>query len=153
MPGQVIEAPNFGAVRQEAGYATEDALKLLWYMITAEGSARRATQIPLKDTEFLKVLTLDLSSTQNNLVADGYGIIYFIGTGSFNLTGIANGVDGRRIHMHNQGTGTITIQNLNAGSDVTSQFRTSTNADKALTSHTSSIFFYAGSRWREFKGL
>jgi hypothetical protein len=91
-----------------------------------------------------------LTGDQNN---------YDIGSGTFfrlssdasrNITGLANGVDGRVIFIVNVGSNNIVIQHNNAGSSDGNKILSGTGADITLAGNDSIQLIYDGisSRWR-----
>ena len=70
-------------------------------------------------------------------------------TGVFTITGIAGGVDGRRLYLYNAVAQDMTIANENASSTAANRITTLTGADVTLTGVSVTHFVYDGtdSRW------
>jgi hypothetical protein len=147
-----VESPEFDRIRKETGNATEDAIKLLWYALNSEIDLRRQTVRIAKDTDSGKVLAYAPGASMDNFDTQGATTVYFIGGSAQNLTGVRNGVEGRRVMFHNLQAGTITVKN-SATSDAANQFVTSSGGDKSMTTGTSFFSTYINGKWREFKGL
>lgn len=84
---------------------------------------------------------------------------YNLGTGTFfrldsdasrNITGLANGADGRMVYLVNVGANNIVLQNQNAGSSAANRIITGTGADVTLAPDNAATLIYdaASQRWR-----
>lgn len=84
---------------------------------------------------------------------------YNLGTGTFfrlvsnasrNITGLANGADGRMVYLVNVGANNIVLQNQNAGSTDANKIITGTGADVTLAADNAATLIYdaASQRWR-----
>lgn len=51
----VIESPDFDQIREEAGYGTEDAVRLLWYTLNQEISDRRNQRFRWMDATYATI--------------------------------------------------------------------------------------------------
>lgn len=149
----VIESPDFDAIEKKAGYATRNAVTLLWEVLNQEIKLRRQTVRDAKQTFETKITSAAPTVQQDNFDTDRSTIYYFTGAGAWTLTGLRNGVEGAMKFLHNTGAGTVTIANNSASSDLSNRLLTSTGANKSLTTDLSILFLYINSRWREFKIL
>lgn len=145
----VVESPDFDKIRKESGWATEDAVKRLWYVLNDEIRVRRISVRQATDKIDGVVITDAPSAQQDDYDAANATVIYFNGTTSFTFTGLRNGTPGRVLFIHNGNTATITIGNAHAGSATTNRIVTSTGGDKSLTQDTTIILQYIDDRWRE----
>jgi hypothetical protein len=148
----VIESPDFDRIRDEAGPATEDAIRLLWYVTNEEIRRRRQTVRDTKECDEVKVHSVSLAANTDNLDIQRATILHLTGGSPFNLTGLSNGLTGRRVVIHNTGAGTITIVH-NATSDAANRFHTDTAANKTLATGQSITFLYLNGAWREMNLL
>ena len=148
----VIESPDFDKIRKEAGYATEDAVKLLWYALNNESSLRRQGVRNASEVLEGKVKSAAPSANQDNYDDERCLVLLFTGSTSFNLTGIRNGIEGRVIFIHNIGTGTVTLKH-NTTSDTANRLNLDTGADKSLVTNSSIIFLYVNGVWKELNLL
>lgn len=84
---------------------------------------------------------------------------YNLGTGTFfrlssnasrNITGLANGADGRMVYLVNVGANNIVLQNQNAGSTDANKIITGTGADVTLAPDNAATLIYDATtqRWR-----
>lgn len=144
-----IESPDFDRIKKESGSATRDALVLLWRVANDEALQRR-TGIRLAQDKEVGLVQYDAPTTQQDNYNAGDGLyVVFTGSTAFPLTGIRNGVDGRRYDLHNLGTGTITIKYESASSDSANRFDTHTAADVTVATGKTFMVRYLNGRWRE----
>jgi hypothetical protein len=91
-----------------------------------------------------------LTANQNDY-NPGTGVYFRLSSdASRDITGIANGVDGRRITLVNVGTNDIVLKNNDAGSTAANRLLTGTGADVTLGADDSAELIYDAttSRWR-----
>jgi hypothetical protein len=147
-----IESPDFEAIRKEAGITTSDAVQLLWEVLNYEIAQRRKTVRDAKEVDEGKVSVYAQTANTDNYDDQRASIIEFTGSASINFTGIRNGIEGRRITLHNIGTGTITLKH-NTTSDSANRLFNDTGADKSLTQNSSIVYLYLNGSWKELNLL
>lgn len=143
-----ISAPDFDRIQKLDGHAIRDAVTLLWYVLNNEISVRSQTVNRAQNRSSPRVLSAAPTGAQNNYDGTDTGTLLFTGGTAFNLTGLRNGVDGRRYKIHNLGTGTITIKYESANSDAANRFDTVTAGDKTVATGQTADVEYLNSRWR-----
>ena len=144
-----IESPDFDRIRKDAGRATEDAVRLLWFALLDENATRRTSVKLARDRLEGKLLSSAPTAQQNNFDTEGALVVLFTGSTAFNLTGLRNGKDGRVVFIHVTGTGTVTMVDSSASSDAANRIITNNGANKAVATAESFLFLYAASRWRQ----
>lgn len=149
----VIESPDFERIKKESGFATSDAMRLLWFALNNEIAERRTTTRDAKDVDEGRVKSDAPTTQQNDYDSGRVTTVYFTGASAWTLTGLRNGLEGRRIELHNIGAGNVTLANNSASSQTTNRLLMSTGANKILVTDTSTIFTYLSGRWRELKLL
>lgn len=146
---QTIESPDFEGIRHEAGYNTEDAIRLMWKVLNEEVNNRRKFVKDAKD-KIEGAVKVDAGTTNvNNYDAENSQTVYFTGGSAFNITGIRNGTEGRLIIFVVLGAGTVTLKNNDASSDASNRIICSAGADKAVATNKTFLAHYLNSRWRE----
>lgn len=143
-----ISSPDFDRIKKLDPNAIRDAINLLWLVLNGEVRTRSQTVQRAQNRVSPKVLSDGPAAQQDNYDPGDCGTLLFTGTTNFNLTGIRNGMDGRRLKIHNLGTGTITLKYESASSDATSRFATVTAGDKTVTTGQTADIEYLNSRWR-----
>lgn len=143
-----VESPDFDRIKKESGIATRDAVNLLWSVLNSEVRTRSQTVQRAQNRVSPKVQTDAPTTTQNNADPGDSGTLLFTGGTAFNLTGLRNGLDGRRVKIHNLGTGTITIKYESASSDALNRFDTVTAGDLSVTTGKTADVEYLNGRWR-----
>ncbi len=144
----VVESPDFDRIRKEAGYATEDAARLLWFVLNDEIKLRRQTVRDAKETDEGKVLYSSATTAQNDFDTVRAQAVVFTGASAFNLTGFSNGIDGRRIVIHVLGSGTVTLKH-NTTSATGNRFSLITGTDTPLVQGASATVEYISGAWRQ----
>jgi hypothetical protein len=148
---QTIESPDFLKIKDESGYATSDAVRLLWYVLNDEAATRRRSVRAAQERLEPAVKTAAPTANQDNYPTDGASIIYFNGSTNVSISGIMAPEPGkaRILLIHVGGTGTITFLNASASSITENRIVTSTGADRARATNTSLMLAYLDSRWRD----
>lgn len=147
-----IESPNFELIRKGDNAATEDAIRLLWFVLNNEAKTRRTGDRKISDRLSPKVLTLAPSANQNNVDPGGAGLIVYTGTTAVNITGYrAPSEDGDILFVLVTGTATITHQNQHASSDAGNRMIFQGAADLGVTTNKAIVLIYQSARWREMK--
>lgn len=145
-----IESPDFLRIRKGDSKATENAVRLLWFVLNDELASRRRGVRAAKDLELLKVLTIAPTANQDNLDMQGSGVLLINTTSSVNITGFrGQGVEGERITIHNIGSGTITVPHESGSSEAENRVVTASGASKSVTTNKSLMLHYLNARWRE----
>jgi hypothetical protein len=144
-----IESPDFGRIKKDAGRATEDAIRLLWFVQNDEIAQRRRGVRAARDRYRPKLLTLAPTAQQDDLETEGAGIIYFTGSTNFSLTGLRAIEEGDVVILVNLGSATITVENEHAGSDAQNRIVMAAGADKTLATNKAIILAYLNTRFRE----
>jgi hypothetical protein len=144
-----IESPDFPKIRKESGLATEDAVRLLWFVLNQEIRDRRVGVRRAQELREGKVFSASPSGTNNNLDVRGAWVAEFSSAGGWTLTGIRNGIPGRFLVIHNLGAGTITLNHESASSDAANRFVFQSGANKSVAQNRSLLLQYLSSRWRE----
>lgn len=142
--------PDYGAVLNEAGPATADAVQGLFLLENANLVDLMRSIGIAKDLLEPKVLVSAPSANTNNLALSGSSVIHFNGATSVNLTGLVAPAPGkaRIVLIHVSGAGTITLKHQTT-STATNQLSLITGADTALATGNSAIFIYLSSLWRQ----
>lgn len=143
-----VESFDTARIRHEAGPVTSQAVDSIWKLLNEINgrlirSVRRAQNV-----DNPAATALAPTSQQDNLNADGVGVLLFTGSTNFTITGIRNGVDGRRILLHNAGTATITLAHANAGSDTTNRFHNKGGTGVTIAQDQTVTVVYLAGRWR-----
>lgn len=149
----VIESPDFDEIDSETGYATRNAVNLLWLALNNEILLRRKTVRDAKEVDEGKVFVIGPTATTNNLDIERSSTVKFNGTTNFSLTGIRNGIEGQRVVLFNINTASITLEHNDAGSDASNRIILDTGADKTLGQNAAIMLIYLDSRWREANWL
>ena len=144
-----IESPDFDGIRKGNTNATEDAIRLLWYVMNNEIKTRRGGDRRIEERLSPKVLSLAPTGTQNNLDTDGAGMIVFTGADARTITGIRAREEGDIIFIFVTGAGTITFNHSDAGSDAGNRIVTAAAANKAVATNKALVLQYINSRFRE----
>ena len=146
-----VESPDFERIKKESGYATKDAIRLLWYVLNEEISQRRVGDRQGANRLSPFVLSMAPSASQNNVDTEGAGLVVFTGADVVNITGYrAPSNDGDILFIHVTGSATITHMNQSAASDATNRMLFQAGADKAVATNRSLILIYQNTRWREW---
>lgn len=145
-----VESPQFDKIRKGDTRATEDAIRLLWYVINEALRAQRMDTNETRNRLSPKVLSLALAANQNNLDVGGAGLVVYTGADAYDVTGYLSREEGDILFVHNTGAGTITHKNASASSDATNRFVNNGAADVAIATNQSATFIYYDSRWREW---
>jgi hypothetical protein len=144
-----IESPDFDRIKKESGPSTRDAVQLLWFVANGEGAERRRGVRAAQEEDLKKTKSDAPTTDQHNYDTEGSPIIVFVGSTSFNLTGIRNGLQGMGRTIHNLGTGTITLKHESALSDATNRLDTNLDADVPIPTGQCARLRYLNSRWRQ----
>lgn len=144
-----IESPDFDRIRKGEGHATEDAIRLLWYVLNNEIKSRRQGDRLISDRLGPKVLARAPTGGENNVDTQGAGIIFYTGATSVAITGYRAGEEGDILFIHVTGAGTITHNNQDANSDAGNRFVFQAGANKAVATNRSLVLQYFNTRWRE----
>lgn len=143
-----IEAPDFDRVRKGDGHATEDAIRLLWFVLNAEIKDRRQNIRRVEERLSPKILSL-AGAAANNFDTQGAGLILYTGAGAASITGYRAREEGDIIFIHVTGAGTITFNHQDGASDAGNRFVFQAAANKAVATNRSLVLQYLDSRWRE----
>ena len=143
-----IESPDFDRIQKGDPGAIRDAVNLLWLVLNAEIRSRTQTVQRATNRVNPAVLSAAPTAAQHNFDAGDVGTILFTGSTAFNLTGIRNGVAGRRLKIHTLGSGTVTIKYENGSSDAANRLDTVTAGDKTVATGQTAELEYLNSRWR-----
>ena len=149
----VIESPDFDEIHKRAGYATRDAINLLWLSLNNEIKLRRLGVRDAKNVDEGKIFFTAPTATTNNLDTERSSTVLFTGTTNFSLTGIRNGIEGQRLLLFNVNTAAITLEQNHASSDEINRMLFGSGADMSLTQDTALMLIYLNSRWREANWL
>ena len=100
----------------------------------------------------LDVQTATLSNGANhNVTTNGRGVLRITGpTAAFSITGLAGGVEGKRIHIMNRVAQEMTLANESASSTAANRIETQTGSDIILAGRKSSailVYDATDSRW------
>jgi hypothetical protein len=144
-----VEPPDFDKIKRESGQFTADGIRLLWLVANDEADARRTGIREASERWDKKVLVLAPTVNQNNLSTQDATILRFDGASAVNITGIRARVEGAIILISVLGTGTITLQHDNAGSDARNRMLFQAAADKAVLTNKDVLLKYLNTRWRE----
>ena len=146
-----IESPDFDRIRKGDSSATEDAIKLLWFVANEQSRSSRAKDRQIAERLSPKVLSRSPSGNENNVDTEGAGFIVYTGSSAVNITGYrAPSVDGVVLTILVTGSGTITHQNQNASSDAGNRMVFQAGSDKAVATNRVIVLQYYNSRWREW---
>jgi len=143
-----IAAPDFDLIEHGDLHALADAIRLLWYVQNNEISVRTQTVNRAQNRVSPKVLVSAPTTAQHNFDAGDTGTLLFTGSTAFSLTGIRNGVEGRRLKIHNLGSGTITLEYEHGSSDAGNRFDTVTGANKTVAIGQTADLEHLSGRWR-----
>lgn len=147
-----IESPDFNRIRKGDSRATEDAVRLLWFVLNDELKKRRMGDRRIEQRISPKVVTFAPSANQNNVDLDGSGLVVYTGSSAVNITGYrAPSEDGDIVFILVTGSATITHQNQNASSDAGNRLVFQGAADLAVTTNKALVLIYQNARWREMK--
>ena len=147
-----IESPDFNRIRRGDAHATEDAIRLLWFVANEEARLRRSTDRQVADRLSPKVLSLAPSADQDNVDTQGAGFIAYTGASAVNVTGYrapSFAVD--VLFLLVTGAGTITHQHQNASSDAGNRMVFQSAGDLGVATNQAIMLTYYDSRWREMK--
>jgi len=113
--------------------------------VDANGNTRWASNYwnPITPAQF--------TSNQNDVpLTAGKEVMRASSDGNYNVTGFANGVDGRFFHFINVGSNVLNLKHEDAGSDAANRIITCDGADLSLTQSGSALLWYDGAtqRWR-----
>jgi hypothetical protein len=144
-----VESPDLDRIKKESGYATRDAVQLLWFVANGEGAERRRGVRAAQEEDLKKTITVAPTTDQHNFDTQGAPILVFTGSASFNLTGFRNGIQGTGRVLHNLGTGTITLQHESASSDAANRLDLAADAAVAVPTGKCARFRYLNNRWRQ----
>lgn len=145
---QTVESFDTARIRRESGPVTSQAVDSIWKLLNEINgrlirSVRRAQNV-----DSPAAMALAPTAQQDNLDADGVGVLLFTGSTNFTITGIRNGEDGRRVLLHNAGTATITLAHASASSDVTNRFHNEGAVNATLAQDQTITVVYLAGRWR-----
>lgn len=147
-----IESPDFDRIKKGDNHATEDAIRLLWFVLNDEMKKRRTGDRRIEQRLSPKLVTFAPSGNINNVDLDGAGLVVYTGASSVDVTGYrAPGEDGDIIFVLVTGAGTITHKSQSASSDSFNRFVFQGAADVAVTTNKALVFIYSNARWREMK--
>lgn len=143
-----IESFDTARIRKEAGPVTSQAVDSLWKLLNEINgrlirSVRRAQNL-----DSPAAVSLAPTAQQDDLDADGVGVLLFTGATNFTLTGIRNGEDGRRVLLHNGGSATITLAHNNAGSAAANRLSIDGGGNALMYPDQSALFVYLAGKWR-----
>ena len=95
-----------------------------------------------------------IAANTNDYAIPNFSFIRISSTGAFNITGIANGVNGRRITLVNVGVNTITLTNQDALSVAANRLINRNGLSLSLISNAVAEFIYDATtaRWRHTGG-
>lgn len=144
-----IESPDFDRIRKGDMHATEDAVKLLWFVLNNEIKTRRQNDRRIEERLSPKVLTLAPTANQNNVDTQGAGLIVYTGASSVNITGYRSGQDGDILFVLVTGAGTITHMHADTNSDEGDRMVFQAAANKAVATNRAIVLIYQNARWRE----
>lgn len=96
----------------------------------------------------LSVITL-ANGDNNNVALQGGELVRIIGpTAAFAITGIASGITGRIIVIHNTTGQNMTFRHQSGSSEETNRIALASAADETITGISTVWFIYENSRWR-----
>ena len=144
-----IESPDFDAIKDGDDHATEDAIRLMWYVMNYEIKTRRQADRRIEERLSPKVLGLAPGAALNNVDTQGAGIIMFTGSTAVDVSGYRAREDGDILFIHVTGSGTITHLNQDSASDAGNRMVFRTGANSAVATNRSLFLTYLNSRWRE----
>lgn len=144
-----IQAPDFDRIRKGDYSATEDAVRLLWFVLNNEIKTRRQADRRIEERLSPLVLSMAPAANQNNLDTEGAGVLLFTGSSSVSVTGLIAREVGDIVFVHNLGSGTITLSNLSGSSDGQNQMAFQSGTDKSLPTNKSVVLQYYNTLWRE----
>lgn len=146
-----VESPNFEKIQKEAGNFTADAISLLWQVLNATRADERRDFRRAVERMTPKVLFYNATGAVNNLDLQGAGALVFTGTTAQNFTGIRCPETNEFLCLpvFVAGSGTITIQNNNAGSQSQNQIQTTSGGNKVLAQHSGVMLMYVDGQWHE----
>ena len=144
-----VESPDFDRIRKGDSSATEDAVRLLWYVLNDEIRKRRIGDRRIEDRLSPKILTKAPSGAENNIDTEGAGLIVYTGSTAVTQTGYRVREEGDIIFILVTGTGTISHAHQSASSDAGNRIVTYSGNTKAVATNQSMVLIYQSSRWRE----
>lgn len=144
-----IESPDFDRIRKGDGPATEDAVRLLWYVLNNEIKTRRQNDRVIERRLSPAVLPLAPTGGLDNIDTQDCGLIVYTGASSVSVTGYRAGQDGDVLFILVTGAGTITHNNQDASSDAGNRMVFQAAANKAVGTNRAIVLQYYNSRWRE----
>lgn len=144
-----IESPDFDRIRKGDANATEDAVRLLWYVLNHEMKSRRQGDRRIEDRLSPTVLSLAPGAGQNNIDTQGAGLIVYTGATNVTQTGYRAGQDGDILFILVTGSGTISHADQSASSDAGNRIVTFLGLTKAVATNQSLVLIYSDARWRE----
>src|SRR3989304_1088755 len=125
-----IEAPDFDRIRKGDGRATENAIKLLWFVGNNEIAMRRSSVRTSRERLEGKVLTAAPTTQQDNYDAQGALVLAFNGGSAFTVTGIRATGEGRVLLIVVLGAGTVTLAHQSGSSVAEYRMVFQSGADK-----------------------
>lgn len=144
-----IESPDFRAIRKGDDHATEDAVRLLWFVLNDEMATRRKGVRKATERETPKILSSAPGAGSNNFDLQDAAILLFTGSTAVTITGLRAREEGDRIVIHVIGTGTITFSHDSASSDATNRMLFQAAANKAVATNRTLVLHYLNARFRE----
>lgn len=147
-----IESPDFDRIRNGDPRATEDAIRLLWFVANNNERLRRAGDRRNRERLNLKVLPLAPTGNLNNVDTEGAGLVVYTGADARTITGYrAPSDDGACLLILVTGAGTITHSHQSGSSDTPNRMVFTDAADEAVTTNRALFLAYQNARWREMK--
>ena len=146
-----IESPDFDSIRDEAGQATTDAARTLWYALNEEMSLRRQGVQEAKDVLAPAVITDAPTSPQDNYDVNNASLLHLTGSTNAQFTGFrAPSTDESRVlFIYNSGTGTVQIFPQHANSAAENRVVTYNGGLTFIAPAGTMILLYLSDRWRE----
>lgn len=144
-----IESPDFDRVRKGDPHATEDAVKLLWYVLNNEIKTRRQNDRSIASRLSPGINTHAPSAAVNNFDVTGIGFLVYTGSTAVDVSGYRAGVDGDILVIHVTGSATITHLHQSASSDAQNRIVTADGTSTAVATSKTLTLIYQNARWRE----
>ena len=144
-----VESPDFDRIRKGDSAATEDAVRLLWYVMNNEIASRRRGDRLISERLSPKVLLKAPSGGENNIDTEGAGLIVYTGATGVTQTGYRAGQDGDILFILVTGSGTISHAHQSASSDAGNRIVTFLGLTKAVATNQALVLIYQDARWRE----
>src|SRR3990167_3013101 len=147
-----IEAPDFARIRKGDNRATEDAIRLLWFVANQLSDDIRKGVRQAQDRDEPKIKVDGTTTSQNNYPIDDASILIFTGGSAISITGFRAPETGksRRLTVLNLGTGTHTIEENHASSADVHRILHNTGTDAVLATGAVVSYLYYGGKWREW---